>query len=407
MRPVLFFFLLFCFSCSKLSHTKVTVLDDYDDCFSVNLQSLYAIMQTSPSEKFFKSGKSTKELVLRLGQSEYEDIHFVQDHTKYEIYRTGQNYSYNAGSRTWENITSSFLLYDIPTTISLPEVAAELSENNEIEIAEIRRFVKQNNIRETSSVLVTMLGTRLPGYMKIWFTNQRIQSFIDRPRQCTKCYSFMHPARVCEKTPVCHSCGAIHSGICQVPQKCVNCQGDNSATSKGCPLYIKEQNIMELKCRNHLTTAEARRIYNQSAKVNYASAVKANAPIKVPPFSFSEFWIFQETFFKHEDHFFCSSKTLFYLDRQDRPGGGLITGIPKTASARIIPTNFSHNANQEILAVEIFYKGLNFIIINLYSPQGFNIESAKQFFDSFSVPVFIFGDFNLHPPLWGSDKSSP
>ncbi|GBN76335.1 hypothetical protein AVEN_237802-1 [Araneus ventricosus] len=89
----------------------------------------------------------------------------------------------------------------------------------------------------------------------------------------------MHPSRVCEKTPVCPSCGAIHSGICQVPQKCINCQGEHSATSRGCPFYIKEQNIMELKCRNHLATAEARRIYNQSAKFNYAAAVKANTPI--------------------------------------------------------------------------------------------------------------------------------
>ncbi|GBM34878.1 hypothetical protein AVEN_116746-1 [Araneus ventricosus] len=77
----------------------------------------------------------------------------------------------------WENITPRFLLYDIPTKVSLPEVAAELTKNNEIEIVEMRRFVKQNNTRETSPVLVTMLGTRLPGYMKIWFTNQRIQSF--------------------------------------------------------------------------------------------------------------------------------------------------------------------------------------------------------------------------------------
>ncbi|GBN28134.1 hypothetical protein AVEN_218052-1 [Araneus ventricosus] len=91
--------------------------------------------------------------------------------------------------------------------------------------------------------------------------------------------SFMHPSRVCEKTPVCHSCGVIHSGICQVPRKCINCQWKHSATSKGSPLYIKEQNIMELKCRNHLATAEARRIYNQSAKFNYASAVKANTTI--------------------------------------------------------------------------------------------------------------------------------
>ncbi|GBN33214.1 hypothetical protein AVEN_200755-1 [Araneus ventricosus] len=36
---------------------------------------------------------------------------------------------------------------------------------------------------------------------------------------------------------------------------------------------------MEFKCRNHLTTAEARRICNQSAKFNYAAAVKVNTPI--------------------------------------------------------------------------------------------------------------------------------
>ncbi|GBN47258.1 hypothetical protein AVEN_221200-1 [Araneus ventricosus] len=177
----------------------------------------------------------------------------------------------------WENI---FLLYDIPTKVSLLQVAEELTRNNGIEIVEMRRFVKQNNTRETSPVLVTMLGTRLPGYMKIWFTNQKIQSFkIDRPRQCIKCYGFMHPSSVCEKTPVCPLCGEIHSGICEVPQKCINCQGEHSATSRGCPLYIKEQNIMELKGRNHLTTAEARRIYNQSAKFNYAAAVKANTPV--------------------------------------------------------------------------------------------------------------------------------
>ncbi|GBM27215.1 hypothetical protein AVEN_255082-1 [Araneus ventricosus] len=265
-------------------------------------------MQTSPSEKFFQSGKTTNALVLRLGQNEYEDINILisnadsnskipqmnpftlQSFIKGKINRhtSIQNMKITRQGKIilttqdpvcaaqllnlesvvnikvstnviWENITSRFLLYDIPTTVSLSEIAEELTRNNGIEIVEMRRFVKQNNSRETSPVLVTKLGTHLPGCMKIWFTNQKIQSFIDRPRQCTKCYSFMHPSRVCEKTPVCHSCGTIHSGICQVPQKCVNCQGDHSATSKGCPLYITEQNIMELKCRNHLTTAEARR----------------------------------------------------------------------------------------------------------------------------------------------------
>ncbi|GBN20899.1 hypothetical protein AVEN_110921-1 [Araneus ventricosus] len=149
-------------------------------------------MQTSPSEKFFKSDKSTKELVLRLGQSEYEDINvlisnadpnsrfpqlnpftlqsFIKD--KINRHTSIQNMKFTREGKIilttqdpecaaqllnlekvvnipvstnviWENITSRFLLYDIPTTVSLPEVAAELSKNNEIEIVDIRRFVKQ------------------------------------------------------------------------------------------------------------------------------------------------------------------------------------------------------------------------------------------------------------------------
>ncbi|GBL92603.1 hypothetical protein AVEN_123780-1 [Araneus ventricosus] len=159
-------------------------------------------MQTSPSEKFFKSGKSTNELVLRFGQSEYEDIKvlisnadpnsrfpqlnpftlqsFIKD--KINRHTSIQNMKFTRQGKIilttqdpvcaaqllnlervvnipvstnviWENITSRFLLYDIPTTVSLPELAAELTKNNEIEIFEIKRFVKQNNTREISPTL--------------------------------------------------------------------------------------------------------------------------------------------------------------------------------------------------------------------------------------------------------------
>ncbi|GBM58357.1 hypothetical protein AVEN_67356-1 [Araneus ventricosus] len=158
-------------------------------------------MQTSPSEKFLKSGKSTNELVLRLEQNEYEDINilisnadsnskipqlnpftlqsFIKDkinrhtsiqHMKFtrqgKIILTTQdpvcaaqllnletvvNISVSTNV-IWENITFRFLLYDIPTKVSLLEVAEELTRNNGIEIVEMRRFVKQNNTRETSPV---------------------------------------------------------------------------------------------------------------------------------------------------------------------------------------------------------------------------------------------------------------
>ncbi|GBM52543.1 hypothetical protein AVEN_230571-1 [Araneus ventricosus] len=41
-------------------------------------------------------------------------------------------------------------------------------------------------------------------------------------------------------------------------------------------MYNNEQQMFELKSRNHLTTREARRIFSRTPNTNYASAVKSN-----------------------------------------------------------------------------------------------------------------------------------
>ncbi|GFX10738.1 uncharacterized protein TNCV_147801 [Trichonephila clavipes] len=71
------------------------------------------------------------------------------------------NISVNA-SVIWEGITSRFLLYKIPTNVSLEELSAELQDSNNFEIVEIRRFIKSGTNPEISPVLITILGTVLP-----------------------------------------------------------------------------------------------------------------------------------------------------------------------------------------------------------------------------------------------------
>ncbi|GBM54407.1 hypothetical protein AVEN_83010-1 [Araneus ventricosus] len=128
--------------------------------------------------------------------------------------------------------------------------------------------------------------------------------------------------------------------------------------------------------------------------------------LQLPPFSTSQFWIFQETFFNPDDQLRNSNMTFFYSHRQNRSGGGLLTSIPKTAAGRIIPSLFSEDTNLEILATEIYFNNYKFIIVNLYAPQGFDIQQVKSFFESFSIPVIIFGDFILRHPMWGSNTST-
>ncbi|GIY45522.1 hypothetical protein CDAR_401071 [Caerostris darwini] len=278
----------------------------------------------SSNNNYFKSSKSINELVLRLGQKNFEEIHIICQHrdAKHKIPRTNPfliqadikkhvnrhdnitNMKFSRQGKlifstadpvcaaqilnlekiqetpvstgvTFENITERFLIFDIPTNLQLSELADEIMNKNDMEVVELRRFVKINSTQEFSLVLVTILGTFLPDAIKIWFTNQKIRQFVDRVRQCLHCYEFTHATRVCDKN-VCPLCGVNHEGQCQGPEKCILCNGPHSATSKICPRHTVEQKILEFKCRNHLTIGEARRLYTQSSKTHYSDAAKIN-----------------------------------------------------------------------------------------------------------------------------------
>ncbi|GBN93394.1 hypothetical protein AVEN_100479-1 [Araneus ventricosus] len=163
----------------------------------------------------------------------------------------------------WENISARFLITDIPTTTPLEELANEIQDKNDCLVVELRRFVKLNSNKVMSPVLITILGTTVPETIKLWFIRQCTQPFVDRPRQCNKCFVFMHGTRTCDKNNICFCCGGDHIGPCQQPPKCVNCSGSHNAKSRSCPVYIQEQKILELKCHNHITIGEARRIFQQ------------------------------------------------------------------------------------------------------------------------------------------------
>ncbi|GFS64156.1 uncharacterized protein TNCV_3945171 [Trichonephila clavipes] len=173
----------------------------------------------------------------------------------------------------WEGITSRFLLYEIPTNVSLEELSAELQDSNNFEIVEIRRFIKSGTNPEISPVLITILGTVLPDNVKLWFINHKIQLFIDKPRQCTKCFSFSHPSRFCQSPAICCNCGSSHSGESTVNANCINCPTNFSL----CSSFLAEKQIMELKCRQHVTLSEARRRFRASNSENLSTVLKSKS----------------------------------------------------------------------------------------------------------------------------------
>ncbi|GIX78398.1 hypothetical protein CDAR_313651 [Caerostris darwini] len=221
---------------------------------------------TSNTNNYYKSSKSINELVLRLGEKSFEEIHIICQHSdaKLKLPRSNPfliqadikkhvnrhdhitNMKFSRQGKlifstadpvcaaqilnldkiletpistavTFENITERFLIFDIPTNLPLSELAAEIMNTNDMEVVELRRFVKLNSTQEFSPVLITILGTFLPDSIKIWFTNQKIRQFVDRVRQCLHCYEFTHATRVCDRN-ICPRCGVNHEGLCQGPK---------------------------------------------------------------------------------------------------------------------------------------------------------------------------------------------
>ncbi|GFT39045.1 uncharacterized protein TNCV_3691281 [Trichonephila clavipes] len=93
-------------------------------------------------------------------------------------------------------------------------------------------------------------------------------------------------------------------------------------------------------------------------------------------------------------------------DREDRSGGGLLIAVPSNISAQQIPIQIQQTRELEILAIKIHVRNISFYIVNIYAPRGFNIILIKSFLESLMAPMIIFGDFNLHHPMWGSDHIS-
>lgn len=162
----------------------------------------------------------------------------------------------------WENITSRVLIHQVDTDVELEKVYEELIMSNpELEIKDLRRFIKPGSQKSHSPVLITLLGTVVPDRIKIWLTSIKTSLFVDRPKNCSKCQKFDHSARFCKETVTkCGKCGETHTEKCTSKQiKCANCAGNHYANSEACEYYQQEKKILEYKSMNRLTITEARR----------------------------------------------------------------------------------------------------------------------------------------------------
>ncbi|XP_042149633.1 uncharacterized protein LOC121837861 [Ixodes scapularis] len=136
-------------------------------------------------------------------------------------------------------------------------------------IREKAPVIQVRRLGKTEAVKLVFSTRTSPEYVFVGHTRYSVLSYLEKPRQCTKCNRFGHLASTCSKTQRCSRCGGEHvvSG-CEAKQpRCINCKRGHDATSRNCPAYKAEKQITNYRSSNNVDYTSAETVITNEPKV--------------------------------------------------------------------------------------------------------------------------------------------
>ena len=123
------------------------------------------------------------------------------------------------------------------------------------------------------TVLLTFGKPSYPPEIKFFYQRIRTREYLPNPLRCYKCNRFGHTSKACRSEETCQLCSRLGHprDQCKNEKLCINCNGAHDAGSRECPKFILEKRVIELKFREKIPFAEARK---RASKPLYSEAVK-------------------------------------------------------------------------------------------------------------------------------------
>ncbi|UYV70717.1 Prkrir [Cordylochernes scorpioides] len=335
--------------------------------------------------------------------------------------------------------------------ITIPEIQEDL-ENKGFEMSKLARLRNSRTKEELPLIQVTLPKTA---------RNKEIYNITDLcdmkcnveayrapkgPGQCHRCQNFGHSQFECRETPKCVKCGENHfTSECakekKVPPKCANCQGQHTASWRGCPLYRKINRMPQTQINKkpnpntekeksnptgpnpseipQPTQNKNKTPYVNKERPNPPSATKVNQLESAIKKVLSDSAIIENIMKNVVDTFRLSETWLkpchkmriqnFITLRNDRltgQGGGTAIFIHKKYSHAPIHATTS---SLETTGISIKNKnGLNMNLYSCYKPPNTYLDQT-DIYNIFSTdtPTIIAGDLNCKHPAWGSTTTNP
>ena len=132
-------------------------------------------------------------------------------------------------------------------------------------ISTVKRFTYKRNgqILPSNTYLLNFSLPKPPSSIKAGYFNLPIETFIPSPLRCFKCQKFGHGLSYCRGQVTCAHCGErshTTEDCTAVSKKCINCNGEHSASSRECPQWKKQVDINRVKYIQNISFPEAAKI---------------------------------------------------------------------------------------------------------------------------------------------------
>ena len=174
------------------------------------------------------------------------------------------------------NQSQGTIRYDNYPGFTEEKIKGALARYNVTDIYQLTKRNPDKSISKIPVFILTFNTTQLPTSVTVGWTKCPVRLYIPKPRRCFKCQRFGHSSTNCRsREEVCACCSLVtHEGLCTATIKCSNCGGDHPSYSRSCPTYLKEQEVIAYKVKNHVSFPEARQEVNKryvSSNTTYSS----------------------------------------------------------------------------------------------------------------------------------------
>ena len=129
------------------------------------------------------------------------------------------------------------------------------SDQNVTDVYRIWAF-RNGQKTKTNTLVLTFDTPTPPDKMYVGHYRVDVRLYIPNPRRCNKFQKFKHTKKFCKNETKCVNCGKTGHEDCQEVAVCANCSGPHKASSKECPDWKTEKDIVEYKYTHNVSFGE-------------------------------------------------------------------------------------------------------------------------------------------------------